>query len=127
MKYILTAFLFLLVLSNSSAQSDSLKKDSSKVIHRDIQFKGPGTLSEFINTNISKDLKKYIYNCSIKGNHPIRCVIDTTGKPQNIKFLTDLPKRVKNELTTIINKAEWEPAISEGKPVNRLVMIPIYF
>ena len=66
--------------------------------------------------------------CKHTGTMKVTFVVDKDGSVKNVKVLDSVCESLDNMVVSIIEKSpKWEPATSNGKPVEQCLRIPIVF
>jgi TonB family protein len=107
-------------------------KEGSKQLEGESEYvqaepaKGYSDLYNFFNANLKYPAEGI--NDSIQGVQTISFIINTEGKPEQVKIVNSLGEPFDLESRRLIeNMPAWKPATLNGKPVESKISIPITF
>jgi TonB family protein len=134
-KLILTSVLLTLglIVFSKNLSAQVIQQDSINTIQNEcFIFSCPDLIPEFKYGGIeglSKFLLTHLKNPgdSTKGKVIVKFVVDTLGKPQDIKILKSLNKLADEEVLRVIPLLEFKPIRNKGKKIPVTIALPIKF
>lgn len=110
---------------NAEYKVDSTQKIIKNPEQIAIYYKGAYAFEDFIKENL--DYPKQAQMANIQGVVNVRFVVEPSGLVTNIGIQRSVGGGCDQEAIRLIELTKWQPAVSNGKWVRSLMVIPIYF